>query len=362
MSNAIDGNSGDHLDDNHGTVELYQTIQPIAWASGTSDWIVRMVQRDKPNAPSPVTVKVWSQVGTCTDFGAVPVSQRYANGSVTVPTAVDHKGIAFGVTATGAPQHTFAVGEVLCMSLLVSAGSGSNDIHYYGDTYSLSGLPGRSKLFGPFSFATAPYILHQATTGGNRTMSTSASGNNNDQVSVNTGNTVTFESTSPIKDASGLSPWPLHLVVRDALALLATGQAQVWKQANNCTTYGSVPVSQRLASGTFSMPVGGANNGVSVTIPGTGAALTTFLDTDVLCVALTNTGFLTNWALRLDTPAASGTAGKTTLGGPFSQVAGTRVFATRPGESHVPNLLPLLAAWLVLLGAAGAWWQLKRRR
>jgi hypothetical protein len=309
-----------------------------------------------------VTVKVWSQAGTCTDFGAVPVSQRYANGTPTIPTAVDHRGIAVGITATGAPQHTFAVGEVLCMSILASGGSGSNDIHYYGDTFSSSGLPGRSKLFGPFSFATAPYILHQATTGGNRTMSTSASGNSNDQVAINTGNTVTFESTSPIKDASGLSPWPLHLVVRDALAVLATGQAQVWKQAFNCTTYGSVPASQRLASGTFSIPIGGANNGVSVTVPGTGAALTTFLDTDVLCVAITNTSFLTNWALRLDTLAASGTAGKTTLGGPFSQVAGARVLATGPESQRAPNLLPLITAWVVLLAGAGAWWQLKRRR
>jgi hypothetical protein len=362
MSNAADGFANDQLDANHGTVELYQTIQPIAWAAGTTDWVVQLVQRNKPNNPAPVTINIWSQSSACTTPSAVPAAQRYASGAVTVPTAVDSRGIAVSVTATGAPQHTFAAGEVLCLSLFATGGLGSDDVHYYGDTFASSGLTGRSALFGPFSFAAAPYVLHQATSGGNRTMSTSASGAAGDQVAINAGNTVTFQSTSAIKDASGLSPWPLHLVIRDPLAVLGAGQAQVWKEANACTTYASAPSPQRLANGTFSVPISASgDNGASLSIPGTGAALSTFAASDVLCLAINNTG-LSNWTLRLDTQAGAGTPGMTTLGGPFSQVAGLRAHGRNPEGNDETQLRALLAAWFVLMAGAGGWWQLQRKR
>ena len=363
MSNAVDGNVNDHVDVQHGQTELFQTLQPIAWASGQATWSLQLVMRDKPDVISPITVDVWSQSGTCTSPGAVPATQRYASGTVNLPVAVDKQGVAVGIAGTGALQHSFVVGEVMCMAIVNANGSGNGDLHVYSDTFSTSGLTGRSAIFGSFSFGTAPYILHQQSVAGAvRSMSTSASGAVNDQVAINAGNTVTFQSTSPIKDASGLSPWPLHIVIRDPLALLGSGQAQVWKQSGACTTYASVPVAQRLASGTFSVPTSlTGNNGVSVSIPGTGAALSTFATSDVLCVALSNTG-LGNWTLRVDTPAATGTAGVTTLGGPFSQVAGLRAYGPNGERGASAPWLPLLAAWLILAGGAGAWWRLMRRR
>jgi hypothetical protein len=317
--------------------------------------------RDKPDVFSPATVDVWSQAGTCTVPGAVPASQRYASGSVGIPVAVDKQGIAVAIAGTGAPQHAFVTGDVLCLAIVNGNPSGNNDIHAYSDTFSTSGLTGRSALFGPFSFGVAPYVLHQQSLGGGlRTMSTANSGSVNDQVSVNSGNSVTFQSTSPIKDASGLSPWPLHLVIKDPLALLGSGQAQVWKQAGACTTYASVPVAQRFASGTFSVPTSlSSNNGVSVVIPGTGAALSTFTASDLLCLTISNTG-AGNWTLRLDTPAGGGTPGMTTLGGPFSQVAGIRINGPMD-RADLSALQALTIAWIALSGCLGLLWKLIRR-
>jgi hypothetical protein len=362
MSNAADSQPPDHINVQHQQTDLFQTIQPIAWASGTSDWVLQLVLRDKPNGAAPAQVRVWSQNGACTSFTAVPVTQRYASSTVSIPNAVDRRGIAVGVTGTGAAQHAFAPGEVLCMSILPTSGSGSNDVNFYGDTFSTSGLTGRSALFGPFSFATAPYLLHQATTGGNRSMSTSASGAVNDQVTVGTGSTVTFQSTSPILNASGLSPWPLLVVIRDPLALLGSGQAQVWKQTSACTTYASQPAASRFASGTFAIPLGlSSNTGVAASLPGTGSAVTTLGASEVLCLAVTNTG-LSSFVIRLDTPAAAGSPGKSSLGGPFAQVAGVRASGPPASPEDGTSLLTLLGAWLALLAGSAAAWRVTRMR
>lgn len=362
MSNAIDGSSGDRINIKNGSTELFQSLQPIAWASGQATWSLLLVMRDKPDTISPMNVSVWSQAGTCTAPAAVPATQRFAAGTVNVPVAVDQQGIAVAVAGTGVPQRAFVTGEVLCLSIFNPNVSNNGDLNVYGDTFSTSGISGRTALFGPFSFGVAPYILHlQNLGGGTRSMSTSASGSSGDQVSVNAGSAVTFQSTSPIKDASGLSPWPLHLVIRDPLALLGSGQAQVWKQTGTCTTYASVPVAQRFASGAFSVPTSlSSNNGVSLSIPGTGAGLITFTASDVLCLAISNTG-VGNWTLRLDTPAGAGTPGVTTLGGPFSQVAGLRAFAPGADRPDPPALAELILAWALLSGGAGLLWKLIRR-
>jgi hypothetical protein len=250
----------------------------------------------------------------------------------------------------------------LCLAISATGGSGSDDIEFYGDTLSTSGLTGRSALFGPFSFATAPYLLHQATTGGNRSMSTSTSGSVNDQVAVNAGNTVTFQSTSPILNASGLSPWPVVLVIRDPLALLGSVQAQVWKQNGACTTYASAPAPSRFASGSFGIPLGlSSNSGVAANLPGTGTALTTLAPNEVLCLAVTNTG-LSNFTVRLDTPAAAGAPGKSSLAGPFAQVAGARAYGLGPASRDARALVPGLASLLALAVLGGVVWRLKRRK
>jgi hypothetical protein len=362
MSNASDPQGSDHIDANHRQVETFKSLQPIAWAAGTADWIVQMVLRDKPNNAAPVAINVWSQSGTCTNASAVPASQRYASGPVSVPVAVDLRGIAVGVMATGVPQRTFAVTEVLCLSILATSGSGADDLHFYGDTFSTSGLSGRSALYGPFSFATAPYLLHAATLGGTRTMSTSASGAAGDNVTVNAGATVVFQSTSPILNASGLSPWPLLLVIRDPLALLSSAQSQVWKQTGTCTAYSAVPVASRFASGSFSIPASvSGDNGVSVSLAGSGAALTALGPSEVLCIAVTNTG-LAGWALRLDTPSSAGAAGKSSLGGPFAQVAGLRAYGPRSNASDTPPTVALVAAWTALIAAISAYCRTARNR
>ena len=352
MSNAADGQANDQVDINHGTTDVFQSIQPVAWAAGSADWVVQLVQRDKPNNAGPVTINVWSQAGTCTTPGAVSPAQRYASSSTAVPAAVDHRGVAVGVTATGAPQHAFGVGEALCLSIAATSGSGSDDVHLFGDTFSTSGLAGRSALFGPFSFATAPYLLHQAAVGGNRSMSTASSGAVNDQVAIAAGSTVVFQSTSAIKDASGAGPWQLQLVIQNALGVLTSARGEVWKQAGACTNYASAPLQSRFASGTFNLPIAGANNGFSTPLSGSGVPVTTIAASEVLCLAVTNTSLLP-FTVRLDTPSSGGVAGKSGLSGSFSQVAGVRAFATDGRAHHATSLVPSVRR----LGCAG-----RRRR
>ena len=139
-----------NVDINYGTTDYFVATSPVTTASNAADWNLTLVLRDKPDTVSPVDIAVWWQSGGACSSGAI-TGQTLASGSVFVPIAVDKLGVALTVPKTGGTiNHTFGSGETLCLSIANTIAGGA-DIHIYADTDSTSGVPGFSRLEGPFT-------------------------------------------------------------------------------------------------------------------------------------------------------------------------------------------------------------------